>query len=95
VIQNDKIQIEDIRGDKEIKNLIFCGYDGTLHTTQPLELSWHKLKIKNKKLQILPFYLRSFPDDYNIFQKIFFLIFRELLFPGRFIKKINNFFNKK
>jgi len=95
VIQNDKIQIEDIRDDKEIKNLIFCGYDGTLHTTQPLELSWHKLKIKNKKLQILPFYLRSFPDDYNIFQKIFFLIFREFLFPGRFIKKINNFFNKK
>ena len=95
VIQNDKIQIEDIRDDKEIKNLIFCGYDGTLHTTQPLELSWHKLKIKNKKLQILPFYLRSFPDDYNIFQKIFFLIFREFLLPGRFIKKIINFFNKK
>ena len=95
VIQNDKIQIEDIRDDKEIKNLIFCAYDGTLHTTQPLELSWHKLKIENKKIQILPFYLRSFPDDYNIFQKIFFLIFREFLLPGRFIKKIINFFNKK
>ena len=95
MIQNDKIQIEDIRDDKEIKNLIFCGYDGTLHTTQPLDLSWHKLKIENKKLQILPFYLRSFPDDYNIFQKISFLIFREFLLPGRFIKKIINFFNKK
>ncbi len=95
VIQNDKIQIEDIRDDKEIKNLIFCGYDGTLLTTLPLELSWHKLKIENKKIQILPFYLRSFPGDYNIFQKIFFLIFREFLLPGRFIKKIINFFNKK
>jgi len=95
VIQNDEIQIEDIRDDKEIKNLIFCGYDGTLYTTQPIELSWHKLKVDNKKLQILPFYLRTFPDDFNIFQKIFFLLFREFLFPGRFIKKIINFFNKK
>ena len=39
--------------------------------------------------------IQKFPDDFNIFQKIFFLLFREFLFPGRFIKKIINFFNKK
>lgn len=84
----DEISIEDLIDDSEIKNFIFPSYDGTLHTTKPVKLGWHKLDIKNKKIQVLPSYLRKFPDDYNIFQKILFLIFREFFNPGRFIKKL-------
>ena len=78
--------------DKEIQNYIFCGYDGTLQTTKPLKLGWHKIQIKNKHIQPLPSSLRYFPDDYNLLQKFFFLIFREFKDPGRFIRK---FLSKK
>jgi len=88
VIGDSEIQIEKIRNDKNIKNFIFPGYDGTLHSTLPIDISWHKLLISNNKFQILPFFLRKFPDDYNIFQKILFLIFREIIIPGRFIRKL-------
>ena len=94
VLGNSEIHLDNIRSDKKIKNIIFPGYDGSLHTTLPVEISWHKLKISSKKFQILPFFLRKFPDDYNSIQKILFLIYREFLYPGRFIKKIRNFFNK-
>ena len=91
-IIKEKITLDDLIDDNDIKNFIFCGYDGTLHTTKPLKLGWHKLEIKNEKIQILPKFLRYFPDDYNLFQKIFFLLIREIIQPGRFIKKI---FKKK
>ncbi len=92
LIINEKISLEQLIDDKELKNFIFSGYDGSLHTTKPLKLGWHKIEIKNEKIQPLPSFLRRFPDDYNIFQKFLFLLFREILIPGRFIKK---FFKKK
>jgi len=94
VLGDSEIFLDKIRNDEKIKNIIFPGYDGSLHTTLPIEISWHKLTISNKKFQILPFFLRKFPDDYNGIQKILFLIFREYLYPGRFIKKIMNLFKK-
>ncbi|MDC1130115.1 FkbM family methyltransferase, partial [Candidatus Pelagibacter sp.] len=92
VLGDSEIYLDKIRNDKKIKNIIFSTYDGTLHTTLPIEISWHKLTISNKQFQILPFFLRKFPDDYNGIQKLFFLIFREFLYPGRFIKKVINLF---
>ena len=94
VLGDREIYLDKIRNDKKIKNIIFPGYDGSLHTTLPIDISWHKLKIHNKKFQILPFFLRKFPDDYNVVQKFLFLIFREFLYPGRFIRKIINLFKK-
>ena len=90
VLGDSEINFDEIRNDKNIKNIIFSGYDGSLHTTLPIEISWHKLIITNKKFQILPSFLRRFPDDYNFFQKFLFLVFREILYPGRFIKKIKS-----
>ncbi len=91
-VLEENISLESIRNDENIKNLIFSGYDGTLFTTKPVEISWHKIKVENKNLQILPKYLRKFPGDYNLVDKVIFYIFREFLFPGRFLKKL---FKKK
>ena len=57
----------DLIDDSEIKNFIFCGYDGSFHTTKPLRLGWHKININNEKIQPLPSYIRHFPDDYNLY----------------------------
>ena len=92
LISKTPINLDDLIDDKEIQNYIFSGYDGTLQTTKPLKLGWHKIQIKNKHIQPLPSSLRYFPDDYNLLQKIFFLIFREFKDPGRFIRK---FLSKK
>ena len=92
LVEERNISIENIRDDKDIKNLIFPAYDGTLFTTKPIDISWHKIKIENEKFQVLPKYLRKFPGDYNIVEKIIFYIFREIVFPGRIFKK---FFKKK
>ena len=91
-VLEENITLESIRNDENVKNLIFSGYDGTLFTTKPVEISWHKIKVENKNLQILPKYLRKFPGDYNLVDKVIFYIFREFLFPGRFLKKL---FKKK
>ncbi len=87
LILKETISIDDLIDDNEIKNFIFCGYDGSFHTTKPLRLGWHKININNEKIQPLPSYIRRFPDDYNLFQKIIFYLYREVLSPGRFIKK--------
>ena len=92
LIYDKIISIDDLIDDKDITNYIFSGYDGSLQTSKPLKLGWHKIEVKNKKIQVLPSYLRNFPDDYSFFQKIFFLIYREIVNPGRFLKKI---FSKK
>ena len=92
LVTEKEVLLEDLIDDHEIKNFIFSSYDGTLHTTKPLKLGWHKIELKNEKIQVLPKFLRHFPDDYNFFQKIIFLILREFLYPGRFIRKI---FRKK
>ena len=91
-VLEENISLESIRNDENVKNLIFSGYDGTLFTTKPVEISWHKIKVENKNLQIIPKYLRKFPGDYNLVDKVIFYIFREFLFPGRFLKKL---FKKK
>jgi len=92
LIFEEIISIDDLIDDKDVTNYIFSGYDGSLLTARPLKLGWHKLEIKNEKIQILPSYLRQFPDDYSLLQKIFFLVYREIINPGRFLKKI---FRKK
>tara|TARA_S200000501_G_C20729284_1_gene702065 strand:+ start:179 stop:1057 length:879 start_codon:yes stop_codon:yes gene_type:complete len=92
LILKDTISLDDLINDDEIKNYIFCGYDGSFHTTKPLRLDWHKIDIKKEKIQPLPSFIRHFPDDYSLLQKLTFLLYREILSPGRFIKKI---FSKK
>ena len=89
-VEKEDISLEDLRNDSDIKNIIFTTYDGTLFTTKPIDISWHKIKVENNKFQFLPKFLRKFPGDYNLFHRIVFYLFREVKFPGRFLKKIFN-----
>ena len=94
-VLEENISLESIRNDENLKNLIFSGYDGTLFTTKPVEISWHKIKVENKNLQIIPKYLRKFPGDYNLVDKVIFIFLESSYFQGGFwrsyLKKKINF----
>jgi hypothetical protein len=69
----DKYDIDQLLPNSN-DNYIYCGYDGTVFTSKPLNLMWHNILVK--KIKILPKILQVFPGDYNIFQKIIFKFFK-------------------
>ena len=67
------------------KNYIFCGYDGTVFTSQKYILNWH---LEVKKISILPFFLIKHRGNYNIFQKFFFKVYKFFINPMGYLKKL-------
>ena len=82
VIGNVELSLDDLINDKDIKNFIFFGYDGSIFTSKKILLPWHNFLVKD--INVLNKYLRKYPKNYNFFEKTLFKILR----------KLNNFFNK-
>lgn len=82
VIGDVDLSIDDLINDKNVKNFIFYGYDGSIFTSKQIKLPWHNFLVKD--INQLNKYLRKYPRNYNFFEKILFKILRRL----------NNFFNK-
>ena len=58
-------------------NFIFQGYDGTIFlSSREMKLLWHGLPIKMNDLQVLPRFLRKYPDDYSIIQSALLRLLR-------------------
>jgi len=55
---------------------IFTGYDGSVFISGDKRLLWHDQYYDTSSLQQLPKYLRSFPPNYNKFQRLFFSIYK-------------------
>jgi hypothetical protein len=66
-------------------NYIFCGYDGTVFTSKPLNLMWHGITVK--KIKILPKILNIYPGNYNFFQKILLIFFKFFINPIKYLSK--------
>lgn len=58
---------------------LFSGYDGTVLLSDKPYLPWHTLRFTNKNLQLLPKYLRKYPDDYSFVARKLFAFFRKYL----------------
>lgn len=82
VIGNVELSLDDLINDKDIKNFIFFGYDGSIFTSKKILLPWHNFLVKD--INVLNKYLRKYPKNYNFFEKTLFKILR----------KLNYFFNK-
>jgi len=80
----DKFDINQLLPNSN-DNYIYCGYDGTVFTSKPLNLIWHGIAIK--KIKILPKILNMYPDNYNFFQKILFKFFIFFLNPIKYLSK--------
>jgi len=80
----DKFDINQLLPNSN-DNYIYCGYDGTVFTSKPLNLIWHGVTIE--KIKILPKILNMYPDNYNFFQKILFKFFIFFLNPIKYLSK--------
>ena len=67
--------LDDLRDDSESKIFLFFGYDGTLLSNKTsIKLYWHDdLNINLKKLQVIPQFIRKFPEDYGLFKKYIYI----------------------
>ena len=73
-----------MRSDHDAKVYLFCGYDGLVMMSRPLNMPWHGLTISDKNIQALPSVLRVFPDDYSRLKRIGY----------RLVRSVRNFKNK-
>lgn len=91
----EKANLSDFRDDTLDKVFAFSGYDGTVILSQPLNLYWHDIKVREDELQFIPNFLRKFISNYNIFQKNLFLIFFCAKRPSEFLKRIAKKIHKR
>lgn len=73
---------------------IFSGYDGTILLSGLKKLPWHRLDIKEKKIQLLPAFLRNYPGNYNSFQLVLYGLILLIAKPHTFIERVKRFFNR-
>lgn len=59
-----------VRKIHEHETRLFQLYDGTLVLTGNKSLLWHGLEINQERIQVLPKFLRKYPDQMNSFKKI-------------------------
>ena len=68
-----------LREDLSYISNIFSGFDGTIFLSGAKRLPWHGIQIPVENFQLLPRYLRQFPDNYSFLQKYLFWIFKQFL----------------
>ena len=88
-IVEKKPSLDEIRNDRNIKNYLFYGYDGTLISSKTINLPWHRIKKKNH--EILPKFLRKYPSDYNFLEKILFYFLKFLLNPKKYLSDFKKY----
>jgi hypothetical protein len=80
----DKFDINQLLPNSN-DNYIYCGYDGTVFTSKPLNLICHGITVK--KIKILPKILNMYPGNYNFFQKILLTFFIFFINPIKYLSK--------
>jgi hypothetical protein len=56
---------EVLRQDLSAITWLFSGYDGTMFLSGSRKLPWHDVSIDERRLQVLPKILRSYPGEYS------------------------------
>ena len=75
VIGDKDLKLNDLIDDSKIKNYIFYGYDGSIFTSREVRLPWHNLVVKD--LNVLKWFLKKYPRNYNFLEKFLFKIYRK------------------
>lgn len=82
-------RLTTLREDADSRIYAFVGYDGTIIHSKPILLPWHDFTINKEGLQALPGFLRKFPSDFTVFQKLFFVFFLLFSEPRRTLQRLH------
>jgi hypothetical protein len=67
---------ETLRRDLSLITWMFIGYDGSIHLTGSRMMHWQQILLRPGEFNVLPRFLRKFPDDYNWLQRAAFKILK-------------------
>ena len=51
---------------------LFSGFDGTILLSEPYDLVTHKYILRDSDVQVMPRFLRRFPDKRNVLQRLLY-----------------------
>ncbi len=94
-IEDNKPEI--LRTNLEYVTYIFLGYDGTLFLRGHRRSPWHEgLELEETRMQLLPDFLRKYPQNYNEFKKKIYTEYLQLLtkYPEEYSKAIKKLSRK-
>ena len=72
------LQWDSVRMNTSSQTQLFVGYDGRVLLQGAATLRWNGLRFFEEDVQVLPFWLRKFPDNMNWFQKAGLRVYRLL-----------------
>ncbi|MCB1774569.1 MAG: FkbM family methyltransferase [Gammaproteobacteria bacterium] len=67
---------------------LFSGYDGTVFLRGGMGLPWHGMRLRESKFQLLPRFLRRFPSNYSVWQRLLFRVYKFLENPMAKFRKL-------
>lgn len=68
--------IEALHSDKSWITYYFMGFDGSVHLTGLRMAPWHVLPVRPRSLQVVPRFLRVFPERYGPIRRAFLSLYR-------------------
>lgn len=81
------VALGDVRDDSADKVFVFFAMDGTLLSNRAAwDIQWHRVVRPVARMQILPKYLRVYPDDRSLMQRIAFAAWQVKDDPRRVAK---------
>ena len=85
-IENNSPEV--LRTNSDFVTYLFSGYDGQIFLQGLKKLPWHGLELCEEKMQSLPKFLRKYPCNYNLVEKMLAAVFLLLASPGLFFGKL-------
>jgi len=70
--------LDALRDDRRFTTYLFTGYDGRVMLGGYRRLLWHDVPMRERRVQQLPRWLRTYPDDYSPAQRLAFRAYRRL-----------------
>lgn len=78
----------ELRADLSQVTWLFQTYDGQLHLAGNRRVRWHDAPLREGRLQVLPRWLRSHPEDYSPAQRAGWRLWRALQDPGPALRRL-------
>lgn len=79
---------EILRANSDFVTYLFSGYDGQIFLQGFKKLPWHGIELSEERMQSLPKFLRKYPCNYNLMEKMLAAVFLLLASPGLFFSKL-------